>query len=532
VAVDRLNADDRLMLEADALWPQDVGAIVILDGASLLGATGGLRLHQVRQAIESRLHLVPRFRQVIHVPRRGLGGPLWTDASDFDVRQHVLVASLADGAGEPEVFDAVENLRRRPLALSRPLWEMWLLPGLAEGRVGLFVRLHHAIADGRAAMTMLGAFLDLDPDASTMSLTPWVTAPIPSPRELVADSFVRRSLGVVHALDRVRHPRSVLAGIRAAAVQTREVLGEGPASKTSLNRLVGPHRRFCVTQANLAEVKEIGHGYGATPNDVLITLTTAGLRAILTGRGESVEQLRVRAYAPVSLRRQMPGVAHGNRISQMVVHLPVDEPDPARRLRRIATETAERKVLPRAAMGAWFRLGFVRRALLRAFARQRVNTVITSVHGPRRPLYLAGARVIEIFPMLNLFGNQTLGVGALSYAGRFFIGVTADKDTYADLDVLEAAMRDELAALRAASESPSTPSRRRARLVHDLGQPDGGREGRRPLEATSMLANGATRAGHSAVRRTSRSLRTREESGHGRAGYGRRRRERGADPQD
>jgi hypothetical protein len=172
-----------------------------------------------------------------------------------------------------------------------------------------------------------------------------------------------------------------------------------------------------------------------------------------------VHKLRVRAYAPVSLRRAVRGAAKGNLISQMVVHLPVDEPDPVHRLERIAVETAGRKGMTRFSMGTWFRLRIVRTVLLKVLARQRVNSVVTTVHGPRRTVYLAGAAVLEIFPVLNLFGNQTLGVGVVSYAGQFDIGITTDAAAYPDIDVLVSAMRDDLKALREVTQSAAIPSR-------------------------------------------------------------------------
>lgn len=452
MSVDRLSAEDRVMLEADALWPQDVGALLFLDGGSLLDATGTVEVDRIRQAIASRLHLVPRLRQVIHVPRRGLGGPLWVDTPDFDLGNHIRVAQLPVGADETLVRSTVEMLRREPLRRSVPLWEMWILPGMAECRMGVFLRFHHAIADGRAAMMMLAAFLELTADARAEPARPWVPARPPSSRRLLATALAGRAQGAFRALRRIAQPRSVVSGIRTTIAQSRELLGEGPASDTSLNRLVGPSRTFVLLRENLAEVRQIGHNHGATPNDVLISMTAAGLRAVLKARGEPVQELKVRAYAPVSLRRSMRA-SEGNLISQMVVHLPVDKADPGARLEQIATETARRKATPRSSMGTWFRLQFIRRLLLKAFARQRVNTVITTVHGPRRTAYLAGARVLELFPLLNLFGNQTLGVGALTYGDGFYVGLTVDRDAYPDVHVLASAMRDELDALRALGNS-------------------------------------------------------------------------------
>ena len=175
-------------------------------------------------------------------------------------------------------------------------------------------------------------------------------------------------------------------------------------------------------------VKEIAHAYDAPINDVLLAAVSAGgLRALLRGRGERVEDLALPIYVPVSLRRGPPGAAHGNLISQMVVPLPLGVAEPGRRLREIAAETAKRKSRSRMSVVTFFHGGVMERLLLKAVVRQRVNVTSTNIHGPELPPYLAGARVREVFPPLALSGNQTLGLGALSYAGAFNIGVVGDR---------------------------------------------------------------------------------------------------------
>jgi hypothetical protein len=149
-AIDRLTALDRLMLAVDRRWPQDIGALAVLDGTALVDPSGEVRIDAVRAVIASRLHRVPRFRQVVQVPRRGRGGPLWVDAPRFHVREHVLVRPLAPGTDEAGLLAVAEQLRRERLDPASPLWRMWLLPGLLGGRVAMVVQLHHAIADGLA----------------------------------------------------------------------------------------------------------------------------------------------------------------------------------------------------------------------------------------------------------------------------------------------------------------------------------------------------------------------------------------------
>ncbi len=451
-SIDRLTSLDRLMLAASKRWPQDIGALAILDGTSLLEPTGELRIGAVREAIASRLPLVSRFRQVIHVPRRGLGGPLWVDATRFDVRDHVVVYPLVSGTDEPGLLAVTERLRCERFDPSRPLWRMWFMPGLPDGRVAMFVKLHHSIADGMAAMTTVAALLDSDPDAPVTPAPPWTSppwtpTPPPSDRELFIDNARRHLEAVGRAASMLIRPGTTLRRAREAWPAIRELFAEQPATRTSLDRMVGPDRSLAVIRTALDEVKAVAHAHDATVNDVLLALTAGGLRAVLRGRGEPVEGTTVRTYVPVSLRLRRGGPQQGNLIAQMAVPLPMRESDAADELRRIAAQTATRKARARTSLGTLIRGRLARRLMLFAVMRQRVNVTTASIPGPTMPLYLCGARVLEVVPVLPLIANEPLGVGALSYAGAFAIGVVADRDTYPDLDVFVAGAREQLQTL-------------------------------------------------------------------------------------
>jgi diacylglycerol O-acyltransferase / wax synthase len=459
--IDRLTAEDELMLRADATWPQDVGAIATFEGGFLLDAAGELRIEAVRRRIASRLHLVPRFRQVVHFPRRGLGPPLWRDFPGFDLDRHVGIEPLPAGSGETELLLAIERLRRRRLDMSRPLWEMWFLPGLVEGRIGLFVRMHHAIGDGRAAMTILGAFFDTSPDAPVAPAPSWRPAALASGRQLLADNLRRHAVGAAAALSVLVRPLALLRRVRSGLPAMRELMAEKPGSDTSLNSLIGPDRNLALVRSSVALVRRIGRRYDATVNDVLLAAIAGGLRELLRSRGEPVAGVTVRIYVPVSLRRRLRGTVQGNRISQMAVPLRLGVADPGRRLALIAAETARRKTRSRPSLGVLFGIGIVRRVMLKFIVSQRVNVTSASIPGPRRPLYLAGARVLELFPVMNLLGNEPLGVAALSYAGAFDIAIVADRDAFPDIEVFAAAMRRELAAL----DPEAKPERAEDRLL-------------------------------------------------------------------
>jgi WS/DGAT/MGAT family acyltransferase len=323
---------------------------------------------------------------------------------------------------------------------------MWFLPGLPEQRIALYVKLHHALADGMAAMATISGLLDTTPDAPAPPARPWTPTRPPSAAELLADNLMRHVERLVGAVATLARPRTTLPRLRAAWPAIRELLAEEPAPETSLDRMVGPGRHLALIRTTLDLVKQVGHAHHATVNDVLLAVTAGGLRALLRSRGEPVEATMVRIYVPVSLRRRVRGPQQGNLIAQMAVPLPLGGSDPGRRLRQIAAETAERKARTRTSLGTLFRGRIARRLLLKAAMRQRVNVTSASIPGPTMPLYLAGARVLEVFPVLPLIANEPLGVGALSYAGGFNIGVVADRDAYPDLDVF-AGVREELHAL-------------------------------------------------------------------------------------
>jgi diacylglycerol O-acyltransferase / wax synthase len=449
VPIERLTAEDEFMLWPDEIWPQDIGALAVLDGSNLLGPDGRFRIEAMRDAIAGRLHLVPRFRQLLYVPPRRLGGPLWVDAPAFDISDHIRVAPLPAPGDETQLVLAVEQLRRRRLDRSRPLWDMWVLPGLPDRRIGLFVRLHHAIADGMAGVATIATFLDLTPGAIAGPAQPWTPAPAPAPADLFADNLQQHIHGLRRGLSTLAHPVTTMQHVLAAWPAMRELLAEDQLPATSLDRLVGPDRKLALIRSSLDLVKRIAHSHNATVNDVLLTVTAGGLRGLLSSRGEPVEGAVLRIYVPVSLHQGPRAQARGNRIGQMVVPLPIGTTDPARRLQQIAKDTAERKAMSRPSLGKLPRRGIAGRAVLKLVARQRVNVISADIPGPEVPLYFAGARVLEVFPLVQLIGTVSLAVGAMSYAEQFNIMAVADQDAYPDLDVFAAGVQDELRAFSA-----------------------------------------------------------------------------------
>jgi diacylglycerol O-acyltransferase / wax synthase len=457
--LERLTASDLfLLLWDDYGWSSDIGGLAICDGASLLDRDGRVRVEAVRAQLEPRLHLVPRFRQLLYRPPLGLGWPLWVDAPCLDLAGHIRVHPVAAPGGQAQLLQACQELARRRLDPARPLWELWLLPGLPERRVGAYLRLHHAIADGAAALAAFGALLDQAPGESAPVAPPWTPAPIPATSQLLADNLRRRRAELGRGWSGLTHPGRMMRQARRALPAWREVLTEQPAPRTSLNHPVGTHRRLAIIRGRLDPTRQIAHAHHATVNDVVLAAVAGGLRQLLAGRGEDVAGLVQRAMVTISLHDEEPGQAQGNKPGWMMVPLPLGEPDPARRLELIAAQTTARKhkARPQAGTGI-FRFAAGQRAWYRHFPRQRsVNLVVTNAPGPPVPLYLAGAQLLELFPMMPVMGNLTLVVAVLSYAGQLNLTAVADHDHCPDLEAFAHGVRSALDDLARSALAPAS----------------------------------------------------------------------------
>jgi diacylglycerol O-acyltransferase len=228
MSVERLTAEDRFMLWPDEVWPQDIGALVMLDGSRLINSDGGFRIEAVCEVVASRLHLVPRFRQLLYLPPRRLGGPLWVDAQTIDLADHVATVLVPAPGDEAQLLLAVEQLRRRRLDRSRPLWEMWFLTGLPENRVGLFVRMHHAMADGMAALATIERFLDTTDSTLPEPPRPWTPAPMPTESDLLRDKRKHQRQQLRNALSALAHPMGPIRYRLAAWPALRELIADRP----------------------------------------------------------------------------------------------------------------------------------------------------------------------------------------------------------------------------------------------------------------------------------------------------------------
>ncbi len=446
--------------------PMHVAALAVVEGAPLLDAAGQLRLDAVRAEVQRRLHLAPRLRQVLCRPRLGLGPPVWTDDARFDIRRHVRACPVPAPGDEAALRAVWAQLNGPPLDRSRPLWELWLLPGLASGDVGMLVRLHHVVADGVAALALMGALVGTAPGGppppaprEAPSAGPggpppapaWRPAPTPGAWRLFTDAWRRRGDAVAA---RLRHPTAA-HGVRSLTRQLRLLAGEGRAPRVSFNQPAGTDRRLLLARADLARTRAAAHAHGATVNDVVLAAVAGGARRLLAGRGELRPGLTLKASVAAANRDPADAAASGNLAGIMLVPLPVAEPDPARRLAAIARLTRARKRYPPYQPSA----RFAQRGMVRAMSRQRmVNLFTSNLPGPPAPLYLAGARVLELFQVGVVQGNVTVGVGVLSYAGQLNFSILGDADAVPDLKAFADGLADALAQLGAQAAAEDSRS--------------------------------------------------------------------------
>ncbi|MGY1701622.1 WS/DGAT/MGAT family O-acyltransferase [Geodermatophilus sp. SYSU D00766] len=447
-------------LDASYVYLEDAGAPLHVAGVLVLEPVEG-GLDALAELVEARLPLVPRYRQrVVPVPGH-LANPVWADDPDFDVAYHVRRSAVPRPGTQAQLLDLVSRVTSRPLDRARPLWEVYLVEGLAEGRVAVVTKTHPALVDGLGAVDIAQVLLDTTADAPLPAVDDWVPGRVPGPVELVRDAlteYVQRPTAVLeNAWSAAGDLRSTVARVRSAARGFVRAAGSAvaPPPHGPLSRTVGSQRRVAVARADLDDLKAIRKAHGGTVNDVLLTVLTGALRDWLLSRGEPVlASTVVRALVPVSLQEE-PGAAGGG-VSAHLVDLPVGEPNPWVRLARLGyamrSVTDSGRSVRASSLVAL--TGFAPPTLhalgaraARGLSRRLFTLVVTNVPGPQVPLYAAGSRMLEVFPVVPLLGGQALSVGMTSYDGRVHVGLNADLDGVGDVEVLADLLEQEVAAL-------------------------------------------------------------------------------------
>jgi diacylglycerol O-acyltransferase / wax synthase len=454
-AVHTLSPLDAMFLE---LEQSDEGAVMSIGAAMVfapLPSGGPPPFDHVVRNLGARLELFPRFSQRLSRTRtRGLHWPAWEPCERFDIAEHLRGATLPSPGGDEQLFEWMSDFYSRRLDRTRPLWEMVLLEGLADGRWAVVSKIHHCLVDGVGGIDVGQLLLDPSPNPrsdASLDREPLAARAVDAAR---ADRGSRMPWwappgmlwhGARAAADIARHPEQLLelAG-RARAmtgVLVREELVGAP--KSSLNLRIGAARRFRALRFSLDDFKAIRTSLGGTVNDVALALCAGGLRSLLLHRGDKLPKAGLRAQIPVNIRPASESLALGNHLTSLFIPLPVAESEPLERYRRTL---AEAEALKHGSQGAGARalielIGLAPPGLhihlaQTLFDTRLFNLTVTNVPGPQSTLYSFGVPMLELLPLVPLFARHSVGIAIFSYDGGITIGLNADRDTVPDLDVL------------------------------------------------------------------------------------------------
>jgi diacylglycerol O-acyltransferase len=372
---------------------------------------------------------------------------------------------------------------------SRPLWETWVVEGIAGGRWGLISKIHHAMVDGISGVDLTQAVLETDPKAPLPPPQPWTPEPQPSRAELVLDAWrglasdlARLGRAVVASAYRPFETAAKIAGLTAGLATFTGRLLALPWTPNPIHGTIGTHRSYAFASASLADVQEIRKALGGTVDDVILTAAAAGYRALLAKQGQNPDAARIRSLVPVSVRGPAERGTLGNQVSALLVDLPVHIADPLARLHQVRAEIGWLKASHMAEAGAVFTqlgdlappmlVGAITRGVARAMHRlpqRSFSTVTTNVPGPRETLYCLGRRMLAWYPYVPITQGIRVGLAILSYNGGVGFGVTADSDSVHDAGVLargiEAGVQELLTLARDARIAGASPATQSVRAM-------------------------------------------------------------------
>ena len=475
--MDRMSALDSGFFFAESEnTPMHVGSVAVFEGpAPSYG--------DVVRLLLSKLALVPRYRQRVKEVPLGLGRPVWVDDPHFQILYHVRHTAVPGPGSEEQLRNLAGRVLGQRLDLAKPLWELWLVEGLADNRWAIISKVHHCMVDGVAGTELMQLMFDLEPDAEHEAPKDWTPRRTPSSASLVAEAVTDALAHPARAVSSLPTLSTAVRGAKSLAEQGRTVAQTVPSlakqaitpTARSLNGPIGPHRRWAWTEGKFEEFKAVRTAFGGTVNDVVLAAITGGFRDLLQGRGElSSEKLVVRSMVPVSVRKADQKGSMNNQVSALFVDLPVGMPNPKDRLTAIRGQMDEyKRTMSAVDANSIIDMGnYVAPPLLALGVRAALSAgqfmcqaVTTNVPGPRFPLYVLGKRMDAAYAYVPIAGGTRCSIGIFSYLNTMTFGINADFDGFPDVDVLSAGIRrgiDELkvaAGTAAPAEQPAPAAR-------------------------------------------------------------------------
>ena len=454
----RMGDDDEVM---DRLSALDAEFLHVEDGISHMHIAGVCVFGdpppspaQLAELIEAKLHLIPRYRQRVRTVPLDLGRPVWVSDPHFNLAYHLRHTALPAPGDDAELCDLMGRLMSQPLDRYRPLWEAWLVEGLSGGRWALIFKVHHCMVDGIAGVGLLSALLDVEADVELPEPEPWSPEPEPSDVARVLRSWsglAGDTLGWARQVPKALHDPigAIRTAVGTGAGLVRFVSKLGITPSLSIDGAIGPHRVWAHGAVELADIAVVRRALGGTVNDVVLAAVTAGFRSLLLSGGDDLGTATVRTLVPVSVRGAEGGSFSDNRVSALLLDLPVHVADPVERLR--AVQSAMRTLKGSHMAGAAevvthagdlvppMLAEMATRLALRAMQhhpQHSISTVTTNVPGPQFPLYCLGREMLEYLPFVPISYGIAIGTAILSYNGHVSFGVTGDYDTAPEVGTL------------------------------------------------------------------------------------------------
>ena len=464
--MDRLTSIDASFLTNESSTSHmHIGAVTIFEGPPP-------SYDDLLDHIESRLHLVPRYRQKLAFPPVETGRPFWIDDPQFNLGYHVRHSGLPSPGGEGELRRMAARVFSQQLDRTKPLWELWLVEGLRKKRFALISKTHHAQVDGVSGVDIATVLFDVKPvPEPTRAEHEWIPNPEPSSASLAARGIEGLAKAPVRAVQRVASavgsPGTTARQVQNAAEGIGEVAWEfaNPAPDLPVNVPIGPHRRYAWVRGDLAEFKRIKSALGGTVNDVVLCTVAGALRRWLRARGVRTEGLELRALVPVSIRAEDQQGRLGNQIAAVRGPLPVYVADPVQRLRTVR-EAMDGIKSSKKALGAEVISRFndfapptlLAQAARVNFSTRLFNLIVTNVPGPQIPLYVLGRELLDIFPVAFLPENHALAIAIMSYNGKIDFGLLGDYDSMEDVLLITEGIEAEVKQLLEAAKQAEKQS--------------------------------------------------------------------------
>jgi diacylglycerol O-acyltransferase len=462
--MERLSGLDAsfLYLESSAQLMHVCG-LILLDPSTI---PGGYEFGAMEAVLEERVRSLPTFRRKLKEVPLEIDHPVWVDDDDFDIDRHVHRLAVPAPGGEAELREVCGHLAGIPLDRSRPLWEMWVIEGLASGQLAVFTKMHHASVDGVSGANLISFLCSLEPDAPLLDLGEKgeSAGSAPGDWELFGRGMLNNLAKPLKMARMVRPTTSVVARTIGRARSGTAMAAPLTAPRTSFNGNIGTRRTVGYADISLERIKEVRHAVeGATVNDVVLAVSGGALRRYLEDRGELPESSLL-ASVPVSVHQTTSRSGGTNKVSSLFAKLGTDIADPVERLHQLARDNAHakdhHKAIPADTLQDWAEFAAPRTfgLAVRAVSKLRLaekgpvihNLVISNVPGPPVPLYFVGARIDGFYPLGPIFHGAGLNVTVMSNNGRMHVGLIGCRDAMPEIQDLADDFPQELDALHAA----------------------------------------------------------------------------------